>query len=341
MSTALVTGAAGFLGSHVADRLIQMGMSVVILDDFSGGFWRNVPAHCELCVGSIEDRLLVNRLFHRHRFQYVYHLAAYAAEGLSHYIRHFNYRINLLGSINLINAAVNYGTECFVFTSSAAVYGSGVAPFAEDSPPHPEDPYGISKLAVESDLRAAAAMWGMRYVIFRPHNVYGERQNLADPFRNVIAIFMNQVLSGCPCTIFGDGTQSRGFSYVDDVAPIIAESVKIPGAQNQVLNIGTNETCSLNQLAQMVQNALGMQVGVHILPPRPEPQHVTCDHKRVNQVFNRTPIVALKDGIARMAAWARTIKIGEPRPVTRLNVCRGLPPSWAHRLLGPNQGIRT
>jgi UDP-glucose 4-epimerase len=189
-----------------------------------------------------------------------------------------------LGSINLINAAVNCGTECFVFTSSAAVYGSGIPPFTEDSLAHPEDPYGISKLAVESDLRVASATWGMRHVIFRPHNVYGERQNLADPFRNVIGIFMNQVLNGRPCTIFGDGTQSRAFSYVSDVAPIIAESVRVPAAQNQTFNIGASETCSLKELARLVQGSLGRKVGVQYLPSRPEPRHVTCDHERASRV---------------------------------------------------------
>jgi UDP-glucose 4-epimerase len=172
----------------------------------------------------------------------------------------------------------------------------------------------------------------MRHVIFRPHNVYGERQNLADPFRNVIGIFMRQVLNGRSCTIFGDGTQSRGFSYVSDVAPIIAESVKVPAAQNQTFNIGASETCSLSELARLVQDSLGRKVGVQHLPSRPEAHHVTCDHKRANRVFERAPMVGLKDGIDRMASWARTLELAGPRPVTRVNISRGLPPSWADLL---------
>ncbi|HEX4592343.1 MAG TPA: NAD-dependent epimerase/dehydratase family protein [Gemmataceae bacterium] len=329
MNTALVTGGAGFLGSHVAEHVLAMGMRVVVLDDLSGGFRRNVPSGCELCIGSVEDRRLINKLFKRYRFRFVYHLAAYAAEGLSHFIRHFNYRVNLLGSVNLINAAVNWGTECFVFTSSAAVYGSATSPFTEQHVPHPEDPYGIAKLAVESDLRAATALWSMKHVIFRPHNVYGERQNLADRYRNVVGIFMNQVLSGRPCTIFGDGTQTRNFSYVGDVAPIIATAVGVADAANRTFNIGASESCSVNELARFVQAALGRCVGVEYLAPRPEARHVNCVHDQIAEVFRRHSTVGLADGIARTADWAKTVELGLRKPPSSIEIQKGLPAMWA------------
>src|SRR5262249_46273576 len=158
--------------------------------------------------------------------------------GLSHFIRRFNYTNNILGSINLINESVRHEVECFVFTSSIAVYGAITPPMREDQAPRPEDPYGIAKLAVEYDLAAARHMFGLPYVVFRPHNVYGEYQNLGDPYRNVIGIFMNRVMSGEPMTIFGDGTQRRAFSYVGDIAPIIAGSPWVPAARNEVFNIG-------------------------------------------------------------------------------------------------------
>ncbi|HOQ61874.1 MAG TPA: NAD-dependent epimerase/dehydratase family protein, partial [Vicinamibacterales bacterium] len=189
----LVTGGAGFIGSHVAERLVARGRRVVVLDDLSGGFAENVPAGAELVRGSITDATLVDRLFEANRFEHVFHLAAYAAEGLSHFIRRFNYTNNLTGSVTLVNAAVNHGTRCFVFTSSIAVYGaSPELPMTEATPPHPEDSYGIAKLAVEQDLAAARAMFGLDFVVFRPHNVYGERQNIGDRYRNVVGIFMNQ-----------------------------------------------------------------------------------------------------------------------------------------------------
>src|SRR6516225_6778996 len=209
-SKVLVTGVAEFIGSHVAAHLLKQGHFVVGLDDLSGGFEDHVPKGTHFVNGSINDEALINRLFAEHKFEYVFHLAAYAAEGLSHFIKRFNYTNNLLGSVNLINAAVNTGTvKCFVFTSSIAVYGRNQLPMTEDAVPQPEDPYGIAKYAVELDLKEAHEMFGLNYVVFRPHNVYGENQNLGDKYRNVIGIFMNQIMQGRSMTIFGDGKQTR------------------------------------------------------------------------------------------------------------------------------------
>jgi UDP-glucose 4-epimerase len=188
-SKALVTGGAGFIGSHLIEDLSAQGHEVVCLDDLSGGYRDNVVLPAEFVHGSVCDVDLVNELFARQRFDYVFHLAAYAAEGLSHFIRRFNYNTNLIGSVNLINASVLHEVKCFVFTSSIAVYGANQVPMTEDLMPSPEDPYGISKLAVELDLRAAHHMFGLNSIIFRPHNVYGERQNIADRYRNVVGIF--------------------------------------------------------------------------------------------------------------------------------------------------------
>ena len=201
----LVTGAAGFIGSHVVDECLALGMDVVATDDLSGGYRSNVSPKANFVQGDIKDPKFVASLWNSGGFNYVYHLAAYAAEGLSHFIRRYNYLTNVIGSINLINESVNRGIERFVFTSSIAVYGRNQLPMVESLTPAPEDPYGISKYAVELDLKAAHEMFGLDYVVFRPHNVYGERQNIADRYRNVIGIFMNQVLQGKPMTIFGDG----------------------------------------------------------------------------------------------------------------------------------------
>lgn len=328
MTTALVTGGAGFIGSHVVDELLRTGRKVVVLDDFSGGFARNVDARATIVQGTIVDHQFVERTFQAHPIRHVYHLAAYAAEGLSHFIRRFNYETNVIGSMNLINAAVRHEAECFVFASSAAVYGERDGLCRESDAPSPVDPYGIAKSAVEQDLRTATRIFGMKHIIFRPHNVYGERQNLADPYRNVIGIFMRQVLSGSPCTLFGDGAQTREFSHVADVAPVIARSVECAAASNQTFNIGASQSCSVRELADRIQRAFGRQVGVEHLPPRVEAVHVRCDHARTREVFGADAAVGLDQGIERMAHWARSITLALPRRCAEIEIERNLPPSW-------------
>jgi len=211
----LVTGGAGFIGSHVAKHLINMRKKVIVLDDLSGGFKDNVPRGAEFIKGSILNVKLLEKIFKENKITHIYHLAAYAAEGLSHFIKRFNYINNLIGSINLINLAVNYRIKCFIFTSSAAVYGPGQLPFTEETKPEPEDSYGIAKYAVEQELESSHKMFGLNYIIFRPHNVYGEHQNIGDRYRNVVGIFMNRIMKGKPMTIFGDGKQTRAFTYIE------------------------------------------------------------------------------------------------------------------------------
>jgi len=324
----LVTGAAGFIGSHVAEALVAEGHEVVGLDDLSGGFRENVTPGVIFYEGSVLDASLVGRLFAEHRFEHVYHLAAYAAEGLSHFIRRFNYSNNVLGSMVVLNEAIKAEVRCFVFASSIAVYGPGQVPMRESLTPQPEDPYGIAKLAVEMDLRAAGRMFGLNSIVFRPHNVYGERQNIADRYRNVIGIFMNQILSGQPMTIFGDGSQTRAFSYIGDVAPVMARAIRVPEAYNQIFNIGADEPTSLNELATLVAEAMGEPRRVRHLQARKEVAHAVADHRRLAEVFGCKPKWSLPEGLRRMAAWARARGPRATREFGAVEVRRNLPPSW-------------
>jgi len=327
---ALVTGAAGFLGSHVVRALLAEGRCTpVALDDLSGGFRENLPQEVEFVEGSITDPELLGRLFAAHGFRFVFHLAAYAAEGLSHFIRRFNYTNNVVGSVNLINEAVSHDVECFVFTSSIAVYGAGDPPLREDQTPHPEDPYGIAKLAVELDLAAAQRFWGLRHVIFRPHNVYGEYQNLGDPYRNVVGIFMNQIMRGEPMSIFGDGTQQRAFTYVGDIAPPIARAPWIAETANQIYNIGADTPYTVNQLAVAVATAMGApDHPIAHLDARNEVHTAYSDHAKALRSFGRYATTSLDDGLARMAAWARSAGSRMGRPFEAVEVLKQLPPSW-------------
>jgi UDP-glucose 4-epimerase len=325
----LVTGGAGFIGSHVAEHLVKAGHKVVVVDDLSGGYQDNVPAGATFVEGSILDHELIDKLFREHRFQNVYHLAAYAAEGLSHFIKRFNYNNNVVGSVNLINAAVNYEAKCFVFTSSIAVYGAGQTPMTEDMTPVPEDSYGIAKLSIEQELQVTHEMFGLDYIIFRPHNVYGERQNIADRYRNVVGIFMNQILKGEPMTVFGDGEQERAFTHINDVAPIIAESVNFPAARNQIFNVGADVPFTVNHLAEVVGRTMGIRPQVKHLDARNEVKFAFSDHSKAERIFGHRKKTSLEEGLAGMAAWVRAHGARSSGVFKDIEIRKHLPPSWA------------
>lgn len=324
----LVTGGAGFIGSHVVDHLLEMGHKVIILDDLSGGFEMNINKKAVFYKGSVTNKKILNALFHKYKFNYIYHLAAYAAEGLSHYIRTFNYNNNLIGSINLINHAVLHDIEHFVFTSSIAVYGSNQTPMREDLIPKPEDPYGVAKYAVELDLQAANRMFGLTYTIFRPHNVYGERQNISDPYRNVLGIFINNILQGKPIVIFGDGTQTRAFSYIDDVAPYIAQAVVTHAAKDEIFNIGADKPYSVNELATYIKLAMGTNTRIKYEAARKEVIHAYAVHDKVKRAFNITKHTDIETGIKKMVDWSKKNGPMKNHRFKNIEILKNMPESW-------------
>ncbi|MCY4404697.1 MAG: NAD-dependent epimerase/dehydratase family protein [Candidatus Poribacteria bacterium] len=328
-NTSLVTGGAGFMGAHVVNELLREGdHNVVVLDDLSGGFRDNVNPNAIFVEGSILDVELINKLCEKYNFTYIYHLAAYAAEGLSHFIKRFNYQNNLIGSVNLINAAVNYNVKRFVFTSSIAVYGENQLPMHEELTPMPEDPYGIAKYAVEQELIVTKRLFDLDYTIFRPHNVYGELQNISDRYRNVIGIFMNKIMQGESLVIFGDGEQTRAFTHIADVAPHIAQSVNISEASCEIFNLGTEKHVSVNKLADMVMTAMEREVSVEHFRARDEVKHAYCSHDKFQRVFGTTSKIGLAEGLHRMGTWAKTVG---PRPATEfdeIEISQNLPDAW-------------
>jgi UDP-glucose 4-epimerase len=325
----LVTGGAGFIGSHVTDELMAMGMDVVVLDDLSGGFKENVNPRAQFVKGSINDEKLVKSLFNKHDFTCVYHLAAYAAEGLSHFIKKFNYENNLIGSVHLINAAVNHEVKCFIFTSSIAVYGRNQLPMTEDLTPLPEDSYGVAKLSVEQELKISKEIFDLDYIIFRPHNVYGERQNIGDKYRNVIGIFMNQIMQNRPLTVFGDGEQTRAFTYIGDVAPIIAKAPLVSEAYGEVFNIGSDKHYKINYLAKKVGEAMGSKIEIRYLPERKEVKHAYANHAKAKETFSYCNKYTLEEGLGRMAEWARKVGSKKSEGFDNIEIMKNLPPSWS------------
>lgn len=328
MAKCLVTGGAGFIGSHVADELLSAGHEVVILDDLSGGSLDNLPEKAQFIEGCITDISLVAQIFDTHHFDYVYHLAAYAAEGLSHFIKRFNYSNNLIGSINLLNESIKHDVKCFVFTSSIAVYGSAPLPMHERLTPMPEDPYGIAKYAFEQELKVSKEQFGLDYVIFRPHNVYGERQNLSDPYRNVIGIFINQLLQNKQLSIFGDGEQTRAFSYIDDIANTIAVAPNTAEARNHVFNIGSDTEVSLNNLAELIAQEFKVELNINYLTARNEVKHAYASHDKLHKVFDQTQETSLENGLRKMINWAKKQELRPYKRFEKIEIHKNLPPHW-------------
>lgn len=328
MALTLVTGGAGFIGAHLCRELLSKNHTVVAVDDLSGGFKDNVPEAATFIQGSITDHLFIEQLFKKYQFDYVFHLAAYAAEGLSHFIKRFNYNNNLIGSVNLINESVKSKVKCFVFTSSIAVYGACPPPMREDIRPEPEDPYGIAKLAVEQELRVTYDMFGLNYIIFRPHNVYGEYQNIGDKYRNVVGIFMNQLMQKKPLTIFGDGTQTRAFSYIGDVTPSLASSIETPEAYNQVFNIGAEKEYSVNELAETVKKVMGIKGELKYEEARHEVLHAYADHAKARTVLGFKSRYSLEDGLTKMAKWALAKGARQSKNFENIEITEKLPPAW-------------
>jgi len=196
--------------------------------------------------------------------------------------------------------------------------------------PMPEDSYGIAKNAIEQELKVSHEMFGLDYVIFRPHNVYGERQNIGDRYRNVVGIFMNQLLSGQPMTIFGDGEQQRAFTHINDVAPAIAAAAELPAARNEIFNVGADTPYTVNYLAKVIAEAMGFPCRVKHLDPRNEVKIAFSDHNKSERVFGGRKKTSLEEGIHGMAAWVKAHGARESGVFKGIEIMKNLPASWAN-----------
>jgi UDP-glucose 4-epimerase len=320
----LITGGAGFIGSHLAQALFDRGDVVTVIDNLSGGWRENVPLGSGFMDHDLADAPLDN-IFGIYEPTHIWHLAAYAAEGLSHWVREHNVKNNWLASTRLINAALKHGVERFTFTSSMAVYGSQQPPFTEDMRPQPEDPYGIAKFSVEQDLKAAGEVFDFPYVIFRPHNVYGPNQNIGDPYRNVVGIFMRKALQGDPLTVFGDGSQTRAFSYISDIIDPMVASIDAD-VVGETFNIGGEHVVSIEGLATLVQTLFPGTTIKH-LPERYEVKHAYCDHSKARELLGFSPKVPFYHGLELMAEWVRDTGVRWSQ-TPEVELRRALPSFW-------------
>lgn len=306
MSKILVTGVAGLLGSHFSKYLLDLGHTVVGIDNFSGGYEEFVDPRVKIYNADLKDVSRIDAIFFVERPDYVYHFAAYAAVGLSPFVRSFNYTNNVVASANVINGCIKYNTKKIIFTSSMDVYGSQyVPPYTEDFIPMPEDPYGIAKYAVEQDLAAAGRFFGLRYTIVRPHNVFGVQQNIWDKYRNVIGIWIRQTLSDQPITVYGDGSHIRSFS---DVKYYMSPFEKLMTmGDGEIFNIGADSHMSILDAANRFTSVAaqkGKNVTIKHLQPRDEVKFAYCDHTKAKNHLQFSDNTDFDQLVGEMFTWA-------------------------------------
>jgi UDP-glucose 4-epimerase len=301
----LITGVAGLLGSNMADWIIKNHneYNVIGVDDLSGGYKDNVSDGVIFENYNLSDKNL-STLFEKYKFEYVFHFAAYAAEGLSPFIRNFNYQNNLLCTSNIVNNCIEFDVKRLIFTSSMAVYGFGNPPFDEKDIPSPIDPYGVAKFACEMDIRIAGEQHNMDWCIIRPHNVYGVKQNIWDKYRNVLGIWMYQTLNDQPMTIFGDGNQTRAFSYIDDILEPLWISAVSEKTSKEIINLGGTKEYTINEANKILQKITGNNNTLY-LESRHEVKNAHPTWSKSVELLNYKDTHTLEEGLIKMWEWAK------------------------------------
>ena len=303
----LITGVAGLLGSRLADWILinKPEYTVFGIDDLSGGYVDSINAKIKFYKSNLVTDS-ISEIFSKHKFKYVFHFAAYAAEGLSPFIRAYNYDNNLKSTAKIINESINHNVQRLVFTSSMAVYGHGEKKlFDESQIPAPIDPYGVAKYACEMDIKIAGEQHGLDWCIIRPHNVYGINQNIWDKYRNVLGIWMYQYIKGKPMTIFGNGLQTRAFSYVDDSLEPLWKAALNKDASKQIINLGGIHSSSIIDANKVLKQVIGDTTKPVFLEKRHEVEHAIPTYQKSIDILNFKHETDLKQGLSKMWEWAK------------------------------------
>ena len=295
----LVTGAAGFLGSHLAEKLSNMGHDVIGLDNMLGGYEDNIPKNIKFFNIDCCDLIKIKEVMKG--VDVVYHCAATAHEGLSVFSPYEITKNNYLASVSIFSAAINEKVKRIIFCSSMARYGEQKTPFVENMKPLPVDPYAISKVASEDVLINLCELNKIEWVIAVPHNIIGPRQKYDDPFRNVVSIMINRMLQGKAPIIYGDGNQQRCFSYIDDCLSCLIPMLDQKDLNKQIINIGPDEEfTTINKVAEICSNITGVNLPPIYKPGRPrEVKHATCSADKARKLLNYKTTVSLKEGIQK------------------------------------------
>lgn len=329
----LITGVAGLLGSRMSEWILENKpeYEVVGIDSLFGGYIENVNPNVVFYKRDLsEDN--INDIFEKHNFEYVFHFAAYAAEGLSPFMRKFNYSNNVLSTVAIVNACITYNVKRLIYTSSMSVYGWGREQgvrFNESDQPRPIDPYAISKYACEMDIEVAGAQHGLDWCIIRPHNVYGKGQNIWDKYRNVLGIWMYQILNNLPISIYGDGAQTRAFSYIDDCLESFWNAAVFEKASKQIINVGGINGYTINEAAEILCEITGYdKSNIKHLEPRHEVKWCVPSYQKSIDLLGYKEKTNLKEGLTKMWEWAKTQPNRERYKWENYEITKGLYEYW-------------
>ena len=328
----LITGVAGLLGSRLADWIIENKpeVDVIGVDDLSGGYKENINPKVNFWEMNIVKHPIEN-IFESHKIDYVFHFAAYAAEGLSPFIRCYNYDNNLKATAKIVNECIKHDVKRLVFTSTLAVYGHGDGGvFNETQIPKPIDPYGVAKYGCEMDIQIAGEQHGLDWCIIRPHNVYGIKQNIWDKYRNVLGIWMYQHLNGEDMTIFGDGTQTRAFSFIDDSLEPLWNSAVRKEASKEIINLGGVEEISIKDASTIVREVIGEGEVVH-LEPRHEVKHSIPTFQKSIDLLGFEHKTSMKNGLTQMWEWVKEQPMRERFVWSEYELERGIYSFWKNK----------
>ena len=293
----LITGVAGFLGSHLAQKLSTLGHKIIGIDNMMGGYEDNISKsitfHKEDCCNYEKMNLLMNGI------DVVYHCAATAHEGLSVFAPYEIGKNNFLASVSIFSAAIANKVKRIIFCSSMARYGSQTTPFTENMVPKPVDPYGISKVAAEDVLKNLCELNNIEWVIAVPHNIIGPKQKYDDPYRNVVSIMINRMLQKKAPIIYGDGKQKRCFSYIDDCLTCLVPMLDQKNLNREIINIGPDEEfVTINKISEICSNITGNNLAPIYKKDRPrEVKHATCSADKARKLLNYKTSTDLYTGI--------------------------------------------
>lgn len=324
----LITGIGGLIGSHLQNELTHLGYKIIGIDNFSTGFKRNILPTTTFYQADCRSKLVIDKVFDYEKPEIVFHCAADAAEGRSQFTPVNATENGLMSSVNIFTSAIKHEVKRIIYFSSIAVYGDQEPPFTEEMSPKPIDVYAVNKRAGEEILKILCDVHSVEYVIFRPYNIFGELQNMADPYRNVVGIFMNRILNKQAPLIYGDGEQTRAFSYIKNVIPIFIKAMTA-NVSGETFNIGPEKPYTVNELAQMVLDVMGSKLEPEHIPARlHEVKMAYCDNSKARQMLGYEDKYSVEEGLKEMAVWAKKMGYQKPVYLSELELENNAPNVW-------------